>query len=165
MPFNPFSWFGAPVSSTLLLPPPTEAARLRKQLTLLLGGGAFLALSVAVTRRSVYKRRIGLIPAFYHPNTRPPAIPPNGAIDAIEALNLATLNTFAFAMLMVGGGMFALNVSSVEELRARARASGDWSETQRAAEEEFEEWVVGVLARKEMKEEVKRRVEREMGQK
>lgn len=87
----------------------------------------------------------------------------NGAIDAIEALNLATLNTVAFAMLLVGGGMFALDVCSVGELRMKARASGDWSETQRAAEEEFEEWVVGVLARKEMKEEVKRRVEREMG--
>lgn len=161
MSFNPFSWFSS-TPSTGPPPPPTEAARLGKQLTLLFGGSAFLALSIAVTRRSVHKRRIGMIPAFYHPNTRPPAVPVNGAIDAIEALNLATLNTVAFAMLLVGGGMFALDVCSVGELRVKARASGDWSETQRAAEEEFEEWVVGVLARKEMKEEVKRRVEKEM---
>lgn len=157
MSLNPLSWF-APS------PALTEAARLRKQVTLMLGGGALLALSVAVTRRSVYRRRLAQVPAFYRPNTRPPSVPPNGAMDALDALGLATLNTGAFAVLLVGGGMLVLDVCNVEELRVRTRASAEWKETQREAEEEFEEWMVGVLARKEVREEARRRVEKGIGE-
>lgn len=58
--------------------------------------------------------------------------------------------------------MFSLDVCNLQELRDRVQSSTDWGETQKAAEEEFEEWVVGVLARKELKDEVKRRVEKEV---
>lgn len=174
MPFNPLSWFSsssAPppppppptqepssqLTPTTLLPPPPapipESVRLRKQLTLLVSGGTFLALSILTTRRSLHKRRLTVYPPFYHPNTRPPLIPPNGALDAFEALNLATLNTIAFAMLMVGGGMFSLDVCNLEELRQRVKQNTDWDDKAKEAEEEFEEWMVGVLARKERKEE------------
>lgn len=59
--------------------------------------------------------------------------------------------------------MFSLDVCNVQELRERVRGNTEWGVAQREAEEEFEEWVAGVLARKEIKEEVKRRVERELG--
>ncbi|KAI5846525.1 hypothetical protein DFP73DRAFT_593598 [Morchella snyderi] len=143
-------------------PRPTEARRQLKQLTLLLSGSAFLALSILTTRRTLAQRRLALTPPFYHPNTRPPLVPPNGALDALQALNLATLNTTAFAIFLVGGGMVALDVCTLEELRERARKTAAVGEAEREAEEEFEEWLVGVLARKEKKEEVRRRVKEEM---
>lgn len=62
-------------------------------------------------------------------------------------------------MLLVGGGMFSLDICNLQELRERVRGGV----AQREADEELEEWVAGVLARKEIKEEVKRRVERELG--
>ena len=65
-------------------------------------------------------------------------------------------------MMLVGGGMFALDVCSLEELRGRVHEGmGGKDAAAREAEEEFEEWLVSVLARKERKEEVKRMVERE----
>lgn len=54
--------------------------------------------------------------------------------------------------------MFALDVCTLEELRQRVKEKTEWTEEQRAAEEEFEEWIVGVLARKERKEEIRKRV-------
>ena len=63
---------------------------------------------------------------------------------------------------MVGGGAFAFDISTLEELREKFRASErgeEWEGQKRAAEEEFEEWVVGVLARKELKEKVKKELE------
>jgi len=65
-------------------------------------------------------------------------------------------------MMLVGGGMFAMDVCSLEELRGRVHEGmGGKDAAAREAEEEFEEWLVSVLARKERKEEVKRMVERE----
>ncbi|KAH8152909.1 uncharacterized protein LAJ45_03135 [Morchella importuna] len=143
----------------------TETRRQLKQLTFLLSGSTFLALSILTTRRTLAKRRLALIPPFYHPNNRPPLVPPNGALDAFQALNLATLNTMAFAIFLVGGSMVALDVCSVDELRERARKSVVGEEElakEREAEEEFEEWLASVLARKERKEEIRRRVKEDM---
>ncbi|RPB04087.1 hypothetical protein L873DRAFT_1840591 [Choiromyces venosus 120613-1] len=185
MAFNPRSWMpwsgsdsSTPPpppssSSSSPIPPPSgpspppstlpEPTRLRRQLTLLLGGTTFLALSIALTRRTIHRRKLSLVPKYYHPNNRPPTNPPNGALDALEALNLATLNTLSFGMTLVGGGMFAMDVCSLQELRERVHAGmGGKDAAAREAEEEFEEWLASVLARKERKEEVRRMVEREM---
>ncbi|KAH0607699.1 uncharacterized protein H6S33_002733 [Morchella sextelata] len=154
-----------PAATVPAAPRLTETQRQLKQLTLLLGGSTFLALSILTTRRTLAKRRLSLIPPFYHPNNRPPLVPPNGALDALQALNLATLNTMAFAIFLVGGSMVALDVCNVEELRGKARKTAVGEEElakEREAEEEFEEWLAGVLARKERKEEIKRRVKEEM---
>ncbi|KAG0135980.1 hypothetical protein HOY82DRAFT_628906 [Tuber indicum] len=149
-----------PPATTTPIPEPT---RLRRQITLLLGGTTFLALSIALTRRTIHRRKLSLVPKFYHPNNRPPTHPPNGALDALEALNLATLNTLSFGMMLVGGGMLAMDVCSLEDLRGRVHEGmGGKDAAAREAEEEFEEWLASVLARKERKEEVKRMVEREM---
>ena len=109
-------------------------------MTLLLGGTTFLALSIALTRRAIHRRKLSLVPKYYHPNNRPPANPPNGAVDALEALNLATLNTLSFGMMLVGGGMFAMDVCSLEELRGRVHEGmGGRDAAAREAEEEFED--------------------------
>lgn len=67
--------------------------------------------------------------------------------------------------------MFALDVCDVEELRRRVRgedgAGGDLlgeeykelKRREREAEEEVEEWMVAVLARKEVRERARRRVD------
>jgi len=109
-----------------------------------------------------------MIPPYYHPNNVAPINPPSGALDAVEALQLATLNVFSVAMLLVGGGAFAMDVSTLDELRAKFKSTEmgeEWEKQQKAAEEEFEEWIVGVLARKDLKEKVKREVEKELAKK
>ncbi|KAL7275454.1 hypothetical protein RUND412_001606 [Rhizina undulata] len=150
-------------------PAPTrlpESIRLRKQITFLLSGSVFLLLSMGLTRRALHRRYKSVIPSYYTPNTSSSA-PVSGALDALEALNLATVNVAAFGMFAVGAGMFMLDVSNIEELQEKMRASADVQALEKEAEEEFEEWIVGVLARKEKKEEVRRRVleelEREKG--
>ena len=74
-------------------------------------------------------------------------------------------------MTLVGGTLFALDVCTIEELRRRFRdedgLGGEllgegWKEIKRKekeAEEEFEEWMVNVLARKEVKERALRRAQ------
>jgi hypothetical protein len=116
-------------------------------------------MSIRLTQRSTKRRFLAMIPAYYHPNTAPPVQPPNGALDAIEALQLASLNVFSVAMLLVGGGAFAMDVSTLEELRTRFRSSNagaEWEGQKKAAEEEFEEWMVSVLARKELKDKARK---------
>lgn len=145
--------------------PMSETKRVLRQVTLPVLGGAFLLLSVGLTRRSTAKRIKAMIPPYYHPNNQPPLNPPNGAFDAVEALQLATLNVFSVAMLMVGGGAFAMNVSTIDELREKFKVTDmgeEWEGQKQAAEEEFEEWVVSVLARKELKDKVKSDFENEL---
>ncbi|KAI5801673.1 hypothetical protein DFH27DRAFT_64897 [Peziza echinospora] len=148
-------------------PPLPESVRLRRQLTLLLAGPLFLSCSLLVTRRSLARKYLSTIPPRFHSNQHPPLLPPNGAMDAFEALNLATLNVAGFAVTLVGGAMFALDVCNVEELRTRLKGDdglgGDMmpeaykelKRKEREAEEEMEEWMVQILARKEVKERAK----------
>ena len=109
-----------------------------------------------------------MVPPYYHPNNAAPINPPSGALDAVEALQLATMNVFSVAMLLVGGGAFAMDISTLDELRAKFKSTEvgeEWEKQQKAAEEEFEEWIVGVLARKDLKEKVKEEVEKELAKK
>lgn len=55
--------------------------------------------------------------------------------------------------------MLATDISSVEELRERVRSN--IGEEVEGAEEEFQEWMVGVLASKEVKEKAKRLAEKQ----
>ncbi|KAF8475893.1 hypothetical protein BDZ91DRAFT_197967 [Kalaharituber pfeilii] len=126
--------------------PLPESVRLRRQLTLLIAGPVFQSAALVITRRSMRRRHLSAVPLMFHSNQHPPSTPPSGAHEAFEALNLATLNIMAFAITLVGGSMFALDVCNVEELRRK---------------EEMEEWMVGVLARKELRERAKRRAEEE----
>lgn len=130
-----------------------------------------------MTRRALRRRRQrpGHVVAHFSSNppagSPPPLPPPSGALEALEALNLATLNVAAAALTLVGGTLFALDVCTIEELRRRFRGEDgrggellgeEWRELKRKekqAEEEFEEWMVSVLARKELKERALRKVQ------
>jgi len=140
-------------------PPPTTpptlfAPRSLKQFTLFLAGASFFTLSTLITRRALLRRRLATFPSFYHPSNAPPRLPVNGPLEAVEALSLATVNVSSFMMMMAGGGLWAWDISTLEDLRRKVRGrlgieAGEGRE--QVAEEEFEEWLAGVLERKERK--------------
>ena len=131
-----------------------------RQFSLFLAGATFFTLSSLITRRSLARRQRSVFPSFYHPSNRPPQTPINGAFEAFEALNLATINVTRFMMMVVGGMGWALDISGLDDMRRWVRGglgvdgSGrDESEV----EEEWEEWLAGVLERKKEKEKRRRR--------
>ncbi|KAK5240225.1 hypothetical protein LTR16_010951, partial [Cryomyces antarcticus] len=98
-------------------------------------------------------------PNFYAPSNRP-APDVNGAIEAFEALNLATINVVSFGMMMTGGLLWSYDISSLEDLRRKVRGGlgvDGSGKSERDAEEEMEEWLATVLARKEDKEKRRKR--------
>ena len=138
------------------------SARSRKQFLLLAAGSTFVVLSTTLTRRSLAHRRLATIPKFYGQNNHP-APNFNGPSEAVAALNIATLNVAAVSMMLVGGTLWAADISSMDEMRRKIRGGlgVDGGEgTEKDAEEEFEEWLASVLERKEEKE----RRREEMGQ-
>ncbi len=126
--------------------------RARRQLTLFAVGAGFVGLSVAVTRRSIIRRNKIAIPKFYQPSNHP-SHDINGAMEAFEALNLATLNVFSVGMMAAGGALWAFDVSSLEDMRKMVRTNMGMDEVPRdqESEEEIEEWVASILSRKEFK--------------
>ena len=151
----------------------TFSPRSRKQFLLFAAGSAFLLLSTSITRRALLKRRLATYPqqfSFSHLHGQPSHLSPlsnvSGPFEALQALNLATLNVAAAAMMAVGGTLWAFDISSLEEMRKKIRGGLGVDGTGRSegeVEEEFEEWVATVLSRKEDKER-RREEERKKGQ-
>jgi hypothetical protein len=77
----------------------------------------------------------------------------NGAMEAFEALNIATINVLSAGMMATGGLIWAFDISSLEDMRSKVRKTmgGNGSSEDQAAEEELEEWFASVLSRKEFK--------------
>ncbi|KAI9841640.1 MAG: hypothetical protein M1837_000487 [Sclerophora amabilis] len=128
--------------------------RSRKQLGLFFAGAGFFTLSTLITRRSLVRRYKASIPSFYQPSTRPNANV-DGAMEAFQALNIATINVASAAMMVTGGALWAMDISSMDDLRRKVRGGLGVDGTGRSeqdAEEEFEEWLATVLARKDDKE-------------
>ncbi|EKG11868.1 hypothetical protein MPH_11005 [Macrophomina phaseolina MS6] len=124
-----------------------------RQLGLFCAGATFFTAATFITRRQMVRRFRASIPPFYHPSNLPYG-EANGAMEAFEALNLATVNVVSAAIMLTGGTMWALDISTLEDLRKKVRhrvGSGD----ERKSDEEIEEWIAEVLARKDMKEAVK----------
>lgn len=77
--------------------------------------------------------------------------PINLRVEAMDALTVATANVFSVAMMCTGGLLWAFDIASMDELRAKMRgrlgtervAGGDSK-----AERELEEWLAGVFERK-----------------
>ncbi|TVY36558.1 Altered inheritance of mitochondria protein [Lachnellula subtilissima] len=157
----------APVPAPALAPPATPTAqqpaspeyrssffsqRSRRQLGLFFAGAGFFAVTTAITRRSIVRRYKATIPKFYQPNNRP-GFEVNGAMEAFEALNIATINVLSVGMTLGGGLLWALDVSSIDDMRRKVRinmgvnASPEDSE----AEKEIEEMIATILERKEFK--------------
>ncbi|KAI9720712.1 MAG: hypothetical protein M1828_005592 [Chrysothrix sp. TS-e1954] len=88
----------------------------------------------------------------------------SGPLLAIEALTLATLNVISLGMLLSGGILTYFAIDSLEDLRRKVRGGLGVDGTGRSEqelEEEMEEWVVGVLARREEKDAVRSDLVRE----
>lgn len=81
----------------------------------------------------------------------PPEV--NGAMEAFEALNLATLNVASAAIMLSGGMLWAFDIGGLEDMRKKVRTNMglDPDRTDKEEEEEIEEWFATVLARKEFK--------------
>lgn len=126
-------------------------SRLPINVKLLLGGIAFFCFSSLVTRRALHRRRLASIPPFYTSSVyHQPRV--NGAIEAIEALNIATINVVSVSMVFVGGALCALNVNSLDDMRRLIRGgtgADGTGRTETDLEAELEEWIAGVLDRKE----------------
>jgi hypothetical protein len=135
--------------------PPSQPSQLvqqstspdRTNLKLFCGGIAFFALSVYVTRRANIKKRLACIPPYYSSSIyfQPHA---NGAMEAFEALNLATINVISFTMMATGGVMCALNVNGLEDMRKIMRGSLEGVAAGKSDEElekDVAEWVSSVL--------------------
>ena len=135
--------------------PPVFSERSLRQLGLFFAGAGFLTLSTLITRRSIARKRIATIPSFYQPSNRPVSkISSDSSLIALEALNLATLNVMGFGIMCTGGLAWALDISSIDDLRKKARShigpAGGYTDEE--AEREVEEWVAKVLLKKEKRE-------------
>ncbi|KAK2739628.1 hypothetical protein FQN55_009364 [Onygenales sp. PD_40] len=133
---------------------PQSAPRLTNSIKLLIGGTAFFFLSALITRRALARKRISTLPPTYTsaPFHKPPV---NGALEALEALNIATINVASVAMIGVGAGMYAFDINTMDDLRRKVRGGLGIDGTGRSeqdVEEELEEWVVSVWDRKKEKE-------------
>ncbi|KAK2625409.1 hypothetical protein QTJ16_004721 [Diplocarpon rosae] len=126
--------------------------RSRRQLGLFAAGAGFFLLSAAVTRRSIIRRHRAFVPKFYEPSNRvAPEV--NGAVEAAEALAIATINVASVGIMSTGGLLWAFDISSLDDLKRRVRRNMGVSieRTDQDAEEEIEEWFATVLSRKEFK--------------
>lgn len=153
----------APVHTTTTTPasPLTREEpwrRSAKQLGLFFAGATFLTASVFISRRAVNRKMIASYPQLFQPSHHGPKPPPRGPKEkgddqlvAVEALGLATLNVMSFGVMATGGLMFAFDISNVEELRQKARSSlyGPNGVVDEAAEQQVEDWIVDVLARRD----------------
>ncbi|KAI0475792.1 hypothetical protein GGR56DRAFT_435479 [Xylariaceae sp. FL0804] len=121
--------------------PPITSPRSLRQMSIFFAGAGFLGLSTLVTRRAVTRKMAATVPRFHNYNNNPPAA--NGALLALEALSLATLNAMAFGIMFTGGLAWAFDISNLGDLRRRAQkhigvTNGHIDEE---AEREVEAWV------------------------
>jgi hypothetical protein len=104
------------------------------------------------------RRRLAANPAFYTDslaNTQHQARNVSGAMEAVEALNIATVNVLSLAMMSTGGMMWYFDINSMDDARRKLRGGLGVDGTgrdEKQAEEEFEEWMATTLSRKETKE-------------
>lgn len=135
--------------------------RALNQLGLFAVGSAFMLASIFVTRRSVARKTAAALPKSFQPNVRTPPrggdslrggapdTQAEGGIIAAQALGLATLNVFSFGIMATGGVAFALDLSSVEDLKryTKAKMYGASGRPDGDAEREMEIWAAGLLAK------------------
>lgn len=79
----------------------------------------------------------------------------SGAIEAVEALNVATINVLSLAMMSTGGLLWYFDINSMDDARRKLRGGlgvDGSGRDEKQAEEEFEEWMATVMSRKEAKE-------------
>lgn len=148
-----------PIAETPKPSPPqlSQADRPNRNKVIFGAGVAFFAFSLLITRRAFARKRLAANPAFYANapgHQAEQATKTSGAMEALEALNLATINVLSLGMMATGGTMWYLNINSMEDARRVLRGGlgvDGTGKSEKDAEEEFEEWMATVLARKDSK--------------
>lgn len=132
---------------------PVLSKRSLRQLGLFFGGAAFFGFASVITRRSLVRRYKATVPKFFQQSNRPNA-EVDGAMEAFEALTIASVNVFSLGIMFTGGVLWAFDISSLEDMRRKLRGGlgMDGEGRESAAQEEMEEWLATVLARKDEKE-------------
>ena len=85
----------------------------------------------------------------------PPVTPISGALEALDALGIATLNVFSYWVMFGGGLLWAFNISTLAELRNRVKMSLDLdsgAETGHKLEDGAETWLAAAIVIKEEEE-------------
>ena len=141
---------------------PVEDRRPQKAPIILAAGLSFFALSLLITRRSFLRKRLAAKPSFYTDsaaNTAAQSQRTSGAMEAVEALNIATINVLSVGMMGLGSAMWYLGIEDMSDARRVMRSGmGVDEQSEEEQQEEFEEWIASALARKEQKDEARRRV-------
>jgi hypothetical protein len=84
-------------------------------------GASLLMVSASVTNRAVYRRQLRSIPRFFAPNTNPHEYF-SPWLDAVQALGIATMNVTSVGTMVVGGTLWAFDISTMAEMRAILRS-------------------------------------------
>ncbi|KAH8754782.1 hypothetical protein F5883DRAFT_718989 [Diaporthe sp. PMI_573] len=122
-----------------------------KQLGLFFAGAGFFTASILISRRAVVRHHFASQLKYYNPNYRSAK---NGEqaerrdpMVAVEALNLATHNVMGFAIMAAGGVSWAVDISTLDKLRAKARRSlyGPAGGIDEDSEREVAQWVAKTL--------------------
>lgn len=143
-----------PTAETLI-----DSSRHRKGPIIFAAGLAFTTISVFITRRSLARRHLASFSTQQLRGSKSTSssqpVQLSGAMEAVEALNVATVNVLSLAMLATGGALWYFDISSVEDARNKVRGGlgiDGTGRTEAEAEEDFEEWLATVLSRKEAKQ-------------
>lgn len=133
-----------------------EGRRRNKLITA--AGLAFLGFSVLITRRSLARRRLAARAAFYNDapaHNAEQSRKVSGALEAVEALNIATVNVLSLAMIGVGGTLWYLDINDLSDARKMIRGGlgvDGTGKSEEEANEEIEEVIASILARKDAKD-------------
>lgn len=123
--------------------------RSQQQFSLFLAGAALVGVTTLITRRATARKINAVRPAgLFSQSNKLPEV--NGAMDAAEAFALATVNVCSFGLMIGGGVLWALDISTLEDLRGKVRkgmpVEGE-GRTEQESEEDVEEWMSIVMAR------------------
>ncbi|KAJ9361769.1 hypothetical protein C8Q69DRAFT_9277 [Paecilomyces variotii] len=154
-------------SSSLAL---TNTSRVPNNVRILFGGLSFFLISTVVTKRALHRRFSAMIPPYYTSSVyHKPDI--NGALEALDAFSIATINVLSLGMVGTGMVMYALDVNSPEDLRKYVRrnygvaagtvAGVGQGTTDNETDKEIETWLqnsLGDVLGKYLKDEAERRV-------
>ncbi|KAI6247305.1 hypothetical protein HI914_04207 [Erysiphe necator] len=129
-------------------------SRSLRQFSIFAAGAGLFAVSMAITRRSIVRKYHKDIPKFFN-SSYPRNIEINGAMDALEALNLATLNICSVALMTTGGMLWALDISSLDDVKKRryinTTKQTDPTQKDVLSEQVIEDWLTSLFERKEFK--------------
>lgn len=99
---------------------PITSPRSLSQMSIFFLGASLFMVSASVTSRAVYRRQIRAIPRFFVPNTNPHEYF-SPWLDAVQALGIATMNVTSVGVMVVGGTLWAFDISTMTEMRAILR--------------------------------------------